>query len=386
MALSHLDILIVGGGPVGASLGLALANSDYRVGLIEARSEPTNDNRTLAISHGTALILQSLDISMNDLGATPIDTIHISQKGGFGRALLRASELNLPALGYVVSYAKLTNTLLSLLRDTKVAFITDTKLEEVRSISSFAVAQINRRETVEEISARLVVLADGGRSAEKISGIKIIERDYHQSALTALVKIEPKLATTAYERFTSVGPLALLPFNDHHALVWTTSAEEANALLEMNDMDFLQALSTHASLQSLRFKTVNSKAVFPLKQRYADPVFSQRIALVGNAAQALHPVAGQGFNLGMRDVRMLAECILHMSRDKMGNKEMLLAYQSSRRWDVSGGLAITDFLVRGFSNDHPLLRSGRGIGLTVLDILPPVRKWFANKMMFGISG
>lgn len=386
MTLSHLDILIVGGGPIGASLALALANSPYRVGLIEARSEPTDDTRTIAISHGTALILQTFNISTNDLDATPINTIHISQKGGFGRTLLRASELELPALGYVISYAKLTNTLQRVLTDTKVSFVTGAKVEDIKSTSGFAVAQIKKTNAIDEVSARLVVLADGGRSAEKIPGIKIVERDYHQFALTALVEISPELTTTAYERFTSVGPLALLPFKNQHALVWTTLAKEAQSLLEMNDTDFLQALSMHAGLQSLRFKTVTSKAIFPLKQRYADPVISQRMALVGNAAQALHPVAGQGFNLGMRDVKMLADCIMSTSRDRVGSKAMLFDYQSSRRWDVSGGLTMTDLLVRGFSNDHPLLRSGRGIGLTALDIFPPVRKWFAKKMMFGISG
>jgi len=384
--ISHTDVLIVGGGPIGASLALALRDSGRRVLLIEARATRPDDARTLAISHGTALILRRLGISMDSLDATPIESIHVSQRGGFGRTILRATELTLPALGYVVSYATLSKKLEEALLESGASVVMGAKVETIKSTAAYGVAKILVDDRLEEVTARLVVLADGGRSAEQVPGITVTEYDYHQSALVALVKTATPASTMAYERFTPTGPLALLPFNGKYALIWTTSLQEALTLSNLETPVFLNQLQTHFGAQSLRFTDAGPRATFPLKLRYAKPVIGQSIALVGNAAQALHPVAGQGFNLGMRDVEALAKCIREETHESLGSRSMLSRYQALRGWDAGSGIAATDFLVRGFSNTNPLLRSGRGIGLAALDLLPPARKWLARKMMFGISG
>jgi 2-octaprenyl-6-methoxyphenol hydroxylase len=365
---------------------LAIGGSDRSISLIEARTSLSDDGRTLAISHGTALILQRLGISMASLNATPIESIHVSQRGGFGRTILRASELKFPALGYVISYAALSAALEAALLTSGATVTFGAKVDALKSTSAFGRAQVVREERAEEVTARLIVLADGGRSGEQIPGLTVTERDYHQHALIALVTTQPPAGTMAYERFTATGPLALLPYNGQYALIWTTSPEEALALANQETPAFLEQLQQHFGSQRLRFIAAGPRATFPLQLRFVKPVAGRRIVLVGNAAQALHPVAGQGFNLGMRDVEALAKCIRESDRESLGSSAMLSRYRALRRWDVNGGIALTDLLVRGFSNNDPLLRAGRGLSLAALDFLPPVRNWLARKMMFGVAG
>ncbi|HVK56683.1 MAG TPA: FAD-dependent monooxygenase [Burkholderiales bacterium] len=384
--LSHSDVLIVGGGPIGASLALAISGAGVSVSLVEARTAPADDARTIAVSHGTALMLKRLGVSMASLQATPIESIHVSQRGGFGRTILRSSELKLPALGYVVSYAALSTALEEALPASGVSVTYGAKADLIKSTAAFGIAQVTNDAGVEEVTARLIVLADGGRNVDGIPGIIIKEQDYHQSAVVALLSTEPPARAMAYERFTTTGPVALLPYKGRYALIWTTSPEEALTLAGLGSAMFLERLQQHLGVNGLRFTTVESRATFPLRLRVANSPASQRIALVGNAAQALHPVAGQGFNLGIRDVEALAKCIRECDRESLGGSVMLARYRALRRWDATGGIAVTDFLVRGFANDSLLMRAGRGFGLAALDFLPPARKWFARKMMFGISG
>ena len=383
---SDVDVLIVGGGPVGASLALALVGSGLDVLLVEARATAAGDARTLAVSRGTALMLARLGVSMDTLAATPIDTIHVSQRGGFGRTVMRAAELNTPALGYVVSYAALSQALAAALPASEVRLTTGAKVSGIRMTAAFAVADVEHENRMHEVNAKLMVLADGGRSAGQMPGVTIEERDYRQSAVVAMVSADPAATTIAYERFTPSGPAALLPYRGQYALVWTTSLAEADDLVAMETSVFLDRLRQHFGLCSMRFTDVGPRAMFPLQLRYAKPVTAQRTVLVGNAAQALHPVAGQGFNLGMRDVQALAGILRETGRDAIGSPAMLSRYRSARRMDAGGGIAVTDFLARGFAHDHPLLRAGRGLGLAAMDVLPPVRRWLARKMMFGISG
>ena len=384
--LSHADVLIVGGGPVGASLALALAGSGLAVMLVEARATPTTDARTLAVSRGSALILARLGVSLGVLGATAIETIRVSQRGGFGRTVMRAAELNTPALGYVVSYAALSQALETALPAAGATLTIGAKVAGIRSTPAFAVATVDLGGEAREVSARLIVFADGGRSVGQIPGIAIQERDYRQSAVVAMVSTDPVATTIAYERFTPSGPAALLPYRGEYALVWTVSTDEASALLAMDTPRFLARLKQHFGMRSMAFTDAGPRAAFPLQLRYATPVTGQRVALIGNAAQALHPVAGQGFNLGMRDVQALAGILRDTSADLLGSPAMLARYRAARRMDAGGGIAVTDFLARGFANDHRLLSAGRGLGLAVMDVLPPARRWLARKMMFGISG
>jgi 2-octaprenyl-6-methoxyphenol hydroxylase len=380
------DVVIVGGGPIGASLALLLSSSGKQVMLLEARAAGASDLRTLAISHGTALLLDRLGVSMGALGATPIETIQVSQRGGFGRTLIRACEMKVPALGYVISYGELTAALDARLSQSTTLARYGARVTAVGSTEKYAFAEYTQDTTPGMATASLLVLADGGRGVLSLPGIEVSERDYGQHALVATVTTDPCAATTAYERFTPEGPLALLPQGRHYALIWTVSSKEAEQLIDKNDADFLYQLDEHFGAGLHRFLAVGARASYALKLRHTRLTATRRTVLVGNAAQTLHPVAGQGFNLGMRDVWTLARTLTELATDELGSPAALARYRAERGLDVRSGVAITDFLVRGFSNDNPWLRAARGAGLTALDLLPPGRAWLARKMMFGSRG
>ena len=383
----HADVLIVGGGPVGASLALALGNSGLDVMLVEARASSSADTRTLAVSRGTALHLVRLGVGMDALDATPIEIIHVSQRGGFGRTVLRAAELGIPALGYVATYAALAHALETALPDCGATSIFGAGVTGIRTTRTSAVAAVSRDDQTNEVSARLVVLADGGRGSVQSDwpDVRMIERDYGQSAVVAIVSSDPPASHMAYERFTPSGPAALLPCRGKYALVWTAAPAEASELCALETAAFLPRLQEHFGMGALRFIDASPRAAFPLLLRYAQSVTAERVALIGNAAQTLHPVAGQGFNLGMRDMAVLAGILRDTTRDAIGSSAMLGRYRSLRRMDARGGIAVTDFLARRFAGDNPLVSAGRGLGLAAMDMLPPARRWLARKMMFGMS-
>ncbi|HNA29988.1 MAG TPA: FAD-dependent monooxygenase, partial [Thiobacillaceae bacterium] len=187
----------------------------------------------------------------------------------------------------------------------------------------------------------------------------------------------------AYERFTPEGPIALLPLGDDYALVWTTPNDRVEARLALSDADFLASLQAAFGDRQGHFGFASPRAAFPLKLHLAAPSTSSRVLRIGNAAHVLHPVAGQGFNLGVRDAWKLAEAILDTPRERLGEADLARDYQRTRRFDVAGGSLMTDLLVEAFSNDHPLLKHTRGAALALLDLAPPLKKLFARKMMFG---
>ncbi|MEO6146331.1 MAG: FAD-dependent monooxygenase [Sulfuriferula sp.] len=379
----HSDIVIVGGGPVGTTLALLLADSDFSIQLLEARADLTRPahRRTLALSYGSRLILERLGVWSNLNEITPITTIHISQRNGLGMAWLRAAEEKLPALGYVLDYAELDAALHARLRASSVSVVTGARVDEVRAASGYATMKVNRDSDVIPVTARLAVVADGGAgTAQRVS------RDYDQHALIAAVTTELAHNGCAYERFTPDGPVALLPQGDGFALVWTASPAHVQALLALPDAQFLDALHGHFGDRAGRFLSVAQRASFPLGLRYAAQTTRPHTVMIGNAAQMLHPVAGQGFNLGLRDAWELATRIRTSQRDLLGSTAMLADYSSARRLDTRGGIFFTDLLVRVFSNDHWLLHHGRSIGLAALQMLPPVKRFVARRMIFGARG
>lgn len=371
------DILIVGAGPVGMTLALALQQSGMplRVRLLDARRRGSHaaDPRALALSHGTRQLLEPLG-AWNAAAGTPIHDIHVSQSGGFGRTLITREEQHVPALGYVMRYGDLSGALAARLGGEAV--IDECVLRDTSLRRDHVVVTINRGGNVQTLRARLVVHAEGtpGESAD----VRIA--DYRQHAVLAEVRPQPAHGNRAWERFTPDGPLALLPFGDDYSVVFTVPPEKADILMAMDDTAFLAALQRQFGSR-LRFTTTSPRARFPLALRLRRELVAEREVWIGNTAQTLHPVSGQGFNLGIRDALELA-ALLDTDRDP-GTPERLARYARGRSADRYGSIGFTDGIVRLFSNDNPALRGLRGAGLMALDLFPPARRFVAGRMIWG---
>lgn len=377
----HVNIAVVGGGPVGAALAVALAGSDYRVAVLEARETlAAQDPRAIALSQGARLVLERLG-AWSDLAdkATAIETIHVSQRGGFGRAELLAAEMGVPALGYVTQYGDLYAALATQLRQSGAMVLTGAQVTAIRSTSAYGVVEFQRNGADHLLTADLVVLADGGKSLPGAQQVK----DYGQTAILATVTTAQPHGHRAYERFTPDGPMALLPLGEAYALVWTVPNAQADTVQALDDAAFLAQLHERFGDRQGRFLTASRRAAFPLRMVTSEPAQAPRLLRIGNAAQTLHPVAGQGFNLGLRDAWHLAQLIWDADKAILGSPEFCARYQARRAPDVRGGMAMTDLMVELFSNDNFVLRQGRGLGLALIDALPPLKKIFARKMMFG---
>jgi 2-octaprenyl-6-methoxyphenol hydroxylase len=381
------DIVIVGGGPVGAALALALQPAGMDVLALEARSAEAAalveaDERPLALSHGSRLILERLGVWHGLASATPISRIHVSQARGFGRVVLDARDTQLPAYGYVVHYGELVRVLAGAARERLARYRLGARVTSVAPGGAGSIVEYTREDGITDTAAAtLAVVADGGAL---VTGADVRMRDYRQSAVTARVTAELPHRGTAYERFTPHGPLALLPMGQDLALIWTTTPERGADLVAMPEEDFVAALQGAFGGRLGAFRSARGRSVYPLVLRYAQRVVLPHTILIGNAAQTLHPVAGQGFNLGLRDAWELAEEIAGCEPEWLGQEDMLERVRRRRRIDRDASIALTDFLVRVFSNDVAPLRLARGLGLAVLDELPFFKNFFARRMTFGL--
>lgn len=384
----QFDIVIVGGGPVGMALALALREHKLSILLLEARELPeeVDDPRPLALSYGSRLILQHLGIWKNLTQPTPITTIHISNCGHFGHTVLTPDDAGVPALGYVVNYHNLYHTMGRSVRDYGVVYRTNALVTTVQIGQQQARITYQQNATEKQVQAKLLVLADGGKLAEKIDGIRYHVHDYRHTAIVANIKTESSRPGTAFERFTLNGPLALLPSSDKYALVWTMPTIEAKKILRLDDRLFLLHLHEQFGDRLGNFIHAGKRSSFPLILKYASTIIGHRSVIIGNAAQTLHPVAGQGFNLGLRDAWELASEISHApsgAPGEPGSSRMLSAYSKRRQRDKHIGRMFTDSLIKLFTADLPLVQTCNGIGLTVLDCLPPVKRLVARQMIFG---
>ncbi len=376
-----LDVAIIGAGPVGATIAALAGASALSITVFESRTTASGDGRTLALSHASRRILEEAR-SWPAAEATPITSIHISQKGGPGRTLIEAAEQGLPALGYTVGYAALERALEARLRDSGVEVAYGRACEEITLTRDAACIRFASGESAQ---ARLLVLADGGASATKIPGIAYAAKDYGQLAVTAAVRTDRAHGQRAYERFTPSGPAALLPVGDCFALVWTAAPQEAERQLALDEPAFLAGLQEHFGDRAGRFVSAAARAAFPLRLRTVNSPVALRVAIVGNAAQALHPIAGQGLNLGLRDAVELAEAIAATPRAALGEEAMLNAYREARRRDAKRGVAFTDFLVSAFADERRLPTWSRGLALAALDLLPAARRALAERMIRGAN-
>ena len=382
------DVAIVGAGPVGGTLALALADADLDVVALDTRASGTTlrGDRSLALSHGARLIFERLDVwhrlAATPDAVTPIAGIDISQAGGFGITRLTAAEQRLPALGYVVSYVALQGAIDAALAATRTVIHFGSTVESVGGTGEYAMVAM-RDPVAEPVLARLAVVADGVGTS--VSGVVRARREYGQSALVAQVWMAHPHEGIAFERFTPAGPMALLPFSDHYGLVWTMKPDEARMVMDMPDDEFLARVARCFGARVTGFKRVAGRRCFPLALEFAQPTTAARTVLIGNAAQSLHPIAGQGFNLGVRDAFELGQAIVHSDRAALGSRAMVAAFAARRRRDRVAGMAFTDGLTRVFALEHPLARWPRGIALALLDALPPVKKAFTRAMLFGMS-
>jgi len=381
------DVVIVGAGPVGSVLALALADSDIDVAVLDERAagETLRGDRSLALSHGARLIFERLGIwdALTAVrgAATPIVRIDISQAGGFGQMELAAEEQGIPALGYVVSYRALQAALDTALARTSVAVRHGVTVKSVDGKPAFAAVELEGA-GAEPVLARLAAVADG--TGEAMAGIARQRHDYGQVALVGKLWRAAPHNGVAYERFTPDGPIALLPQSDHYGLVWTVTPNRARELVALDDVAFLDQLARHFGTQTGGFLRVADRREFPLVLEFArEPALARCVAL-GNAAQTLHPVAGQGFNVGLRDAWELADVVLDTPRERLGDRAMLERYLRGRRTDRMAGIAFTHGLVNVFGNDLPFVRWPRGLALTLLDAVPAAKRAFTHAMLFGL--
>jgi 2-octaprenyl-6-methoxyphenol hydroxylase len=383
---NHCDIAIIGGGPVGTALALALRDSELNIVVLEARkaAEQNADPRALALSYGSRLLLDKLGVWKQIKQVSPIKTIQVTQKDSAGLAMLYASEMKTPELGYVLPYPALQAALHQELLRTGATYLECATVSRLDSGDYCATLTYQHEGVEHQLEARLAVVADGGKLLEATHPPKVSE--YGQSAVIAHITCAAPQADTAFERFTSQGPVALLPYMDGYEIVWTGSHEQAQAMLQWDDATFLAALHQHFGDAVGAFLSVGKRSSFPLRLKRAPDTTLPHTALIGNAAQTLHPVAGQGFNMGVRDAWELARIILRAQPAALGSAAMLDEYRKSRRLDRNAGIDFTDSLVRIFSNDLPLLGSGRGWALSMLERLPLAKKFVAKRMMFGANG
>jgi 2-octaprenyl-6-methoxyphenol hydroxylase len=376
------DVAIIGGGPVGSALAIALQGNDLNIVLLEARDAAINtgDPRSLALSYGTRLLLQRLHAWDTIPNVSGIKTIEVSQKGSSGHTVLRAAEMKVSEMGYVLPYTALHAALQQSLQRSDVQCLYGAAVSDISGDTLTYTHQGKQH----RLTARLVVVAEGGKLLEASHPPEIT--DYGQSGIIAHVTCTQPDDGVAFERFTPQGPMALLPYTDGYELVLTAAHDKAQEMLGWDDATFLRYLQDHFGDRVGTFSTIGRRDCYPLRLKRAPDITFPHTVLIGNAAQTLHPVAGQGFNMGIRDAWELAQAILDSAPDGIGSAAMAAAYRKSRRLDRNAGIRFTDGLVRLFSNDLPVLGQARSAALTLLDHFPLAKRFVAKRMMFGANG
>jgi 2-octaprenyl-6-methoxyphenol hydroxylase len=387
---TEFDVAIAGGGMVGASLALALAATPLRVVVIEAVAadsleQPSFDDRSTALGNGARRILQTLGVwEQIEQQAAPIREIHVSDAGHFGFARLCAAEHGLSAFGYVVSNRTLGSALWRALTEARrVSVLRPARVSGVEPGSGTTTLRVLPGER--RLQARLLVAADGAHSLIKqAAGLGSQQRSYQQTAIVASVSTDRAAHGIAYERFTERGPIALLPRADcGYTVVWSAPSDSAAELSNGDDEHFVRELQQAFGWRAGRILSVGTRACYPLSLVQAEAVARDRVALIGNAAQTLHPVAAQGFNLGLRDVATLAELIAGV--DDPGAEPVLREYARRRQVDRRGMVAFTDTLVSLFATGGRAGARLRDLGLLLFD-LSPIAKQALSRLSWGFGG
>lgn len=394
MLKSDFDVAVVGGGPVGLAFAGWLASvwgvDAHRIALFDAKSltSAQKDPRTLALSDATRLRLMTLGFPAK---AVPIHHIHVSEQARFGQVRMSADELGLRALGWTVNYGELVSCLAKEVQKTGVQIFrpASVKLSHRLGHQSQEVLEL---EDGREFTVNLRVDAEGGLYGETVERDHVV--DYNQWALVCEVVAEVDSSmldgthTLAFERFTEEGPVALLPIDENqkrYSLVWCASKEQTDRRLCWGERAFSQELRRVFG-RRVRIHEAGPRLAFPLGMNWRDQIVQGRRVAIGNAAQILHPVAGQGLNLGLRDAATLVR-YLNKSWIESESKltSALLAFEQSRKLDRRGVVKATDLMVKSFSTSNPLLGLGRQVALNLMEYTPIVRKQFAQAMLFGLA-
>ena len=383
MSVENFDIVIQGGGPVGLACAAWSLQKfpDAKIALLDRNpADDTElaaaDSRGVALSHGSKLLLDTINAWPTE--CADIHRVHVSQAGRFGRALMTREELGQKALGHIIRYRDIHLTLRKALRAIQ------------KNSPHFIWKHIDPNADVENIQAKCIVHAEGGlfKTQDWVES----GRDYEQSALVGLVEVESASPFEAWERFTSEGPLAVLP--SHYGpnilnLIWCGTPSSSQARLALSDADFLKSLQSEFGSRVGQFLKIQDRRLYELGLNYRKDITQANEVWIGNAAQTLHPVAGQGLNLGLRDAYLLAEklsILFSKSEDQktpLAIETTLQEYAQSRKLDRSATIGLTDFMARIFTSNLFPVVIGRGLALTALQWLPPIKTALARQMMFG---
>ena len=387
-AQQHFDLAIVGGGLVGASLAAALRTLPLRVALIEAHApdsaaQPSFDERTTALGNASRRVFEALGLwQALQPDAAPIETIHVSDAGRYGFARLTAREFGQEALGYVVPNRVLGRELWRALSAApNVTAFMPARLQSLQVEGDAARLALEQGGVQVSISATLVVAADGAQSQVRAAaGLGATVDDYQQVAIVASLRTDKINDGVAYERFTAAGPMALLPIRAAgsaawRTLVWAARPDDAERLMQLPAAQFMHEWQQAFGWRAGRALQLGHRGRYPLSLSRSEGSVAPRIVLLGNAAQSLHPVAGQGFNLGLRDAAELADLLATVAASgDIAAPELLAQYAAARASDRDGVIGFTDTLVRVFSSDHPLAAAARDAGLLLFDLLPPAKR------------
>ena len=419
MTTTKFDLVISGGGLSGSLMALSLASlthvdgSPLTIAIIEATAveqsiSTTFDDRVLALSHGSASYLQQLGVwHFLKEQATAITNIHVSDRDHYGKTRLTAKNHGVNALGYVVEMSVIGKTLYDCLKNkakqlNNITWFTPDSIDNI----NWQAKQVNiELKSQQRLSCSLLLACDGGNSVcRQLANIDVSVHDYHQSAVIANVSCQLPHLGRAFERFTEHGPLAMLPMTTFTgstkdikgkvtnkqdkgegrcSLVWTLPPEQAITMAQLSNDEFARQLEQHFGTWLGAITQVGKRHVYPLQLIQAKQQTYHRMALVGNASHAIHPIAGQGFNLGVRDVSQMADLIKGalINNKDIGSLSLLTAYSEKRSKDLQQVITITDSLVTLFSNQLPPLVAGRNIGLKMLNYLSPLKNAVVKKMM-----
>lgn len=391
--MKQYDIVIIGAGMAGATLALAvhqLCEGNLNIAVIEAnrmeedKAHPGFDSRAIALSFGTSNILRRLNL-WSDFSSllTPITDIEVSDKGHLGLADIKASTQGVDALGYVVELESVGRLYQEkLMQCSAVDYLCPNQVKHINRMVGHVEIMLEDGST---LITKLMVAADGAlsESCQQLN-IPVKEVDFEQFAIIANVSTDQRPEGRAFERFTSSGPLAFLPMSEgRSSVVWCMSEQKANQLMSADESTVIEQLQHDFGWRLGKITKVGARACYPLVLRYRESIVSHRSAVIGNAAQTLHPIAGQGFNLGIRDVMSLAEEIQHayQTHGDAGDYSVLSQYRQRRQCDRNETISLTSSLVNCFSNDLPAMRIGRNLGLFAMTYLPFIKQPIVKRTM-----